>query len=104
MNKFRNTPTVLDGHRFPSKAEANRYAFLKLLVRAGEIKDLKLQPKYALKVNGELIGNYIGDFEYVETNTNSAVLEDVKGVATPIFKWKAKHLKAQYGIDVRIVK
>lgn len=49
-HKFNAVKTVIDGHTFASKAEAARYAELKLLRRAGEIFELELQPKYPIVV------------------------------------------------------
>ena len=48
-NKYGARKTVIDGITFDSKREAIRYQELKLLERAGEIKDLELQPKYILQ-------------------------------------------------------
>ena len=46
--KYHNTKTVADGIKFDSKLEAERYEQLKILERAGVIRDLKLQPEYEL--------------------------------------------------------
>lgn len=40
MSKMGNIQTVVDGIKFDSRREARRYAELKLLLRAGIIKDL----------------------------------------------------------------
>lgn len=42
--KYHNTKTVADGIKFDSKLEAERYAQLKILERAGVIRELELQP------------------------------------------------------------
>jgi hypothetical protein len=102
-SKYRNVPTVVDGIRFASKAEARRYADLKLLERAGEIYDLKLQVPHELRVEGHLICKYVSDFEYV-TKTGGPVVEDVKGVQTPIFKFKAKLFRAIHKNEIVVVK
>ena len=46
--KCGNTKVTVDGIEFDSKKEARRYYELKLLERAGEISDLKLQEEYEL--------------------------------------------------------
>ena len=101
--KYRNQPTIVDGRRFASKREAARYGELCLLERAGKISELKVQPRYPLSVNGTKIGSIVPDFAYVEHG--SLVCEDVKSKATitPIFKWKAKHFLAEYGITIKII-
>jgi hypothetical protein len=32
------------------------------------------------------------------------IVEDVKGVKTPLFKWKARHFRAQYKRDIRLTR
>jgi hypothetical protein len=101
VNKYRNTPTVVDGIRFASKREAVRYSQLKLLERAGEISDLKLQPRYPLAVQSFHVCTYVGDFEYREDGR--VVTEDAKGVKTDAFIIKAKLFHALYGREVQLV-
>ena len=95
------------GIRFASKAEAARYHELLLLARAGEIADLVLQPRFPLYVyefgnqaEPLKIGEYVADFGYIERD-GEEVTEDVKGVKTALYRWKAKHVRAQYGIVIR---
>jgi hypothetical protein len=107
-SKYRAIPTVVDGIRFSSKAEAKRYGELKLLERAGEISDLNRQQRYPLRAyeyedkDTQEIGHYVGDFEYLEKG--KWVVEDVKGFMTPLAKWKIKHFEIQYGIKVQLIK
>lgn len=106
-NKYRNVPTMVDGIRFASKAEAARYLELKLLERAGEITGLELQKRYQLKAaTGEHLAYYRADFDYDTRDSRNVVThitEDVKGVRTPAFNLKAKLFKAQFGFDITIV-
>ena len=46
--KYHNRKTVRHGITFDSKHEADRYDELRLLLKAGEIHDLKLQQTYKL--------------------------------------------------------
>lgn len=106
-NKFKNVWTEVDGIKFQSKAEAKHYSVLKLRERAGEITDLKLQPRYPLIVNDVMVGHAIPDFSYMDPSkaeTGMLQLIDVKGVATPLFKFKAKLFHAIYGIQIQVVK
>lgn len=48
MSKYKNIKVMVDGIKFDSKAEARRYAELKLMEDTGHIKELKLQPKFEL--------------------------------------------------------
>ncbi len=103
VRKYRNVPTVVDGIRFASKREAFRYCELKLLERAGDIKELRLQPRYPLAVNGLHVSTYVGDFEYVESKSGRLITEDSKGVRTRDFINKAKLFHALYGREVTLV-
>lgn len=110
-SKYRNTPTIVDGIRFQSKAEAKRWDELRMLEKAGEITDLKRQVAFPLYAEGNyLVGNYVADFSYrkllapPEPDYWQLVVEDVKGVRTALFNWKAKHFSAQMGIDITIIR
>ena len=98
MSKYGAVAVCEDGHRFASKAEARRYRELKALAAAGEIADLELQPRYPLEVNGRKIGAYVGDFRYCRGGVT--ILEDVKGVKTPVYRLKKKLVAALYGIEI----
>jgi len=95
--KYNNQPVVIDGVRFASKAEAARDAELKLLERAGSITIVKRQPRFPLIVCGVKICTYVGDWEYLDLEDGSQrVVEDRKGVLTPVFKIKFALAKALY--------
>lgn len=106
MTKYKAKPTVVDNIRFASQKEAKRYQELKLLERAGEIFHIELQPKYELEApaffDGEenpRIGAYVADFAYI-TKRGDRIVEDVKGFKTPLYRWKKRHVEAQYGIRI----
>ncbi len=99
--KYRAEPTALDGHKFASKKEANRYAELKLMEKAKLIFDLELQPVLACIVNGVHVCDYIADFRYRENHgLKLQVTEDVKGVRTPVYRLKKKLVKACRGVEI----
>lgn len=107
-HKYGAKPTVIDGIRFASLAESRRYQELKLLEKAGKIHDLRLQPEWPLIAKGGgPVGKYRADFEYCtceggapNCTFSSPVFEDVKGMKTPMYRWKKKHVEAQYGITI----
>jgi len=102
--KYRNVPTVVDGIRFASKAEAKRYGELKLLAKAGAITGLELQHRYPLHdVSGAIAAHYVADFDYFDTKRGQHITEDVKGVLTRAFKLKAKFFEAQYGRPITLI-
>lgn len=100
-NKFSAEKTTRDGITFDSKREASRYAELKLLVRAGEIKDLELQPEFDLQGQfGPLVSDagrglkYRADFAYTDARTGKRVIEDAKGFSTATYKLKKAIIRA----------
>lgn len=103
QHKYRARRTEVDGHMFPSKREAERYATLALLQRAGEIKDLELQPEFPCRVNNVLVTTYKADFSYREVASGEVVIEDSKGMRLPLYKLKRKLVEALYGITIREV-
>ncbi len=100
MNKYKAKPVTLDGHRFGSQAEAARYRELKLLERAGEISELEVHPHYDLRVDGKPICVYEADFKYWDEDQLRYVTEDVKGLATPVYRLKKKLMLAIHGIEI----
>lgn len=104
--KYRNQPVVIDGHRFASKLEGNRYAELKLLERAGEIRELRLHPSYQLVVDGQKVCAYVADFAYLD-KTGRPVTEDTKSEATAklsTFRIKAKLFRALFKREIVVVR
>lgn len=102
MSKYRAIPVIIDGIRFASKLEGKRYGELKLLERAGHIRNLELQPRFPLIVNGQKICTYVGDFSYFENDKR--VIEDSKGHRTREYITKRKLLLAlNPGMDHREV-
>lgn len=89
-HKYRAKPMTVDGHRFASTLEAKRYSELKMLERAGNIRRLKLQPRFPLVVEGALVGTYVADFAYDEAGCDRwlSVVEDAKGAVLPLYTLK----------------
>lgn len=98
--KYGNRRVEYDGFVFDSRLESLRYQELVLFERAGEIKDLELQPKFSLDVNGHHIANYYADFRYLDCKTGQIVVEDVKGMRTKEYRLKKKLVEAIYGMTV----
>lgn len=99
-NKFGAQKTNIDGIAFDSKGEAHRYALLKLWQASGGIRDLVLQPEYPIYMNGTRVCVCRWDFSYTEVSPERFVIEDFKGVRTPIYRLKKKLFEAAYGLTV----
>ena len=105
-NKMGNKPVVIDGIKFQSTKEGDRYIVLSAMQRAGQITSLRWQYPIGIEVNGEHICSAVLDFAYKD-DKGKAHFEDVKGrkrgVQYQIFRLKAKLLKAVKGIEVEEV-
>lgn len=103
-NKYGARRTFLDGRWFDSAAEAKRYTTLRLLERAGCIRDLKCQPAFRLYgAGGTLVCSYRADFQYDIVRADGAgrrVVEDVKGKRTEAYKIKARLFADNHGFEV----
>lgn len=103
-NKYGNQKIELDGYKFDSKKEARRYAELRMLERAGNIRDLEMQKPYTLQPgfidksgNRQKPIKYYADFVYVEKD-GTVVIEDVKSPATrknAVYRLKKKMMAYQ---------
>ena len=100
-NKYHNIKTDVNGVKFDSAKEANYYADLLLLQKAGEVTAIELQPKFVLHP-GYMRGRkkirpitYIADFR-VTYKDGRVVVVDAKGVSTREYQNKVKMLLAKY--------
>jgi hypothetical protein len=102
MNKYRARSSVdREGRAHQSGAEARRWADLQLLEKAGAISGLQHQPKFDLRVNGQLVCRYFADSRYARDGHE--VVEDVKSPATRknrAYRIKVKLMKAVHSITI----
>lgn len=94
-HKFHAKPCQLDGIKFPSIKEKNRYIQLKVLQRAGEV--LFFQRQCPLHLPGGI--KYLIDFEVFWADGH-VTFEDVKGMKTDIYKLKKTQVEALYPIEI----
>jgi len=112
--KYNSKQITIDGITFQSTKEGHRYCELKLLERAGEIKDLKMQVPFevvpALREpdtigkrggikKGKTIENsviYNADFVYYDNRKQQKIVEDSKGCRTKDYVIKRKLMKIKY--------
>ena len=117
MSKYRNRKIIVDGITFDSVKEGQRWCELRLMQRAGYIRDLERQVKFVLipvqkdPATGKVIErecSYVADYMYWENHANEGwkkVVEDVKSTATktPEYRIKRKLMLTEYGIRIREV-
>lgn len=102
MNKYKNKKIVIDGIKFDSRLEANRYCQLKILERAREIKDLRIQVEFVIqpsyKKNNKTIRaiKYIADFVYYDVKKKKTIIEDTKGFRNEVYRIKKKIFEYKY--------
>lgn len=110
-NKYKAKKAVVDGIVFDSRKEAKRYTELKKLEEMGSIRDLSLQVQFELMPSFEIVIDgkkrkrrpitYVADFVYYKGNEK--VIEDVKGLRTPVYKIKKKLFEYRYHETIREV-
>ncbi len=96
-SKYNSRKTVVDGISFDSRAEADYYCQLKILLRAGKIDGFCRQARFVITEgnNGEKGTEYVTDFVVFYPNGTYRIV-DVKGVKTEVFKLKIKCLREKY--------
>jgi hypothetical protein len=99
-SKYNARKVVVDGVRFDSQAEADYYEKLR---DDPAVEDLRLQPEFILldafrdsTGKKQRAIKYRADFAYVDRNTHQAVVVEVKGVETPVWKLKYKLFLHRY--------
>lgn len=118
-NKFHNHRTMLDGIRFDSKKEAYRYAELRSLESAGQIRNLVVKPRYEFTLPDgtplrypatpkRKIGRKVThtpDFKYVDLTEGKpkTVVEDVKGYDYDMGRLKRALMLGFHGITIQLV-
>lgn len=125
-NKYHNIPDIRNGAegkiiKFKSKKEARRYDELMLMLQAGKIRELKLQPQFTLQEayttpegNRVRAIRYDADFSYElfceaiiapeGGGTWIAKVEDVKGgraTKTRVYQIKKKLMQERFGIAIQ---
>jgi hypothetical protein len=122
MPKYKNTEIVTADGKFDSKKEYQRWLELKVLERAGHIRDLRRQVSYELipaqyesfqrfsKRNGDPLKDgrkciekrvtYVADFVYHDNILKRDVVEDTKGFRTDDYVIKRKLMLWVHGIRI----
>lgn len=105
-------PVVIDGVRFDSRSEAKRAGELKLLQRAGSVRNLEFHPTLPLFIRGEKtgkvtkigIGRIALDFKYEEFEDGAwrTVYEDHKPVMTDNSKTRIAIAEALHEIKIKL--
>ena len=109
-HKYKAKPTSVDGVRFASKKEANRYFELSLLEQSGKIRNLQLQPRYDFFIGNKPVSYesgrcayYKADFAYEQGPDWQEIVEDVKGYDTALSRLKRALVEAMYNIKITII-
>jgi len=119
MSKYRNVKCERNGIKFDSLRERAYYDELQLRKKAGDVKVIKVKPKYwiatlidewptehitSMRVfKNKPPKNYQTCFTYIPDFVVDGELTDVKGFITSEFKLKAK-IMAALGLPIKIVK
>lgn len=108
MSKYYSRKITRDGETFDSVKEYRRWCELKLLERAGKIRELQRQVKFELipsqRIKGKVVEracSYVADFAYYDGNNH--VVEDTKGFKTKDYIIKRKLMLWVHGIQIKEV-
>lgn len=96
---------TIDGIVFASGREAKRYAELRLLERAGTIRNIVLQPKFKVRINNHDYCTYTPDFAY-DGDNGARIVEEIKSSGTrkdAAYRLRRKAAELYCGITVREV-
>lgn len=106
MSKYNNRKITVDGIKFDSIREANRYSCLKILQRQGVIHSLEMQKSFDLidtvRTDIETLRKtvYKCDFYYYDDNRKEWIVEDVKGCITDVYALKKKLFLDRYDLTL----
>lgn len=100
MNKYRNKKVIVNGIKFDSIKESNRYLELTLMEKAGLIQDLELQPSFeicpSVKWNGKTLRKRMYKADFMYTENGDTIVEDVKGFRNAVYILKLSLFLTQY--------
>lgn len=102
MSKYHSQKVIINGIKFESKKEGDRYIQLKTLERVGLIKELELQKSFELqptfRKNRKTYRSitYKADFYYYDNHLERYVVEDTKGFKTEAYRIKKKMFEYKY--------
>ncbi|MEN6566362.1 MAG: DUF1064 domain-containing protein [Veillonellales bacterium] len=100
--KYHNEKVLVDGILFDSKKEADKYAELQMLKRAGVVTEIDLQPKFLLQAGYRDYHTkrwvrpiiYVADFRVAYADGRVEV--DTKGFRTKEYRLKLKLFRQKY--------
>lgn len=84
---------------FDSIREKNTYLELKASLKAGILRELELQVRFPLIVNGVKVCTIVVDFKTIDREGKVGIL-DAKGFSTPVYKLKRKLFEAVTGLRI----
>ena len=105
-SKYGNKPCEIGGEKYRSQREAKRHQILLLQQRAGLLANLSREVPFVLAPSVQIKGRwkpalrYVADFVY-DLSTAAGpvhVVEDAKGVRTPVYRIKQHLMATIHGI------
>ena len=107
-SKYKAVKTEVDGIKFDSRKESNRYLELKEMEQKGFIKYLQMQVPYIIIPKSEYGRKivYKADFVYYSNQKGKVIVEDVKSPYTrknPVYRLKKRLMAEVHGIIIEEV-
>lgn len=98
-----NKITTVDGYRFASRLEADRYRELVLLRHAGQIRWFLRQVPFDVAPGVVYRCDFLVMWNRTGTAEDTVTIEDTKGHLTATSRTKIAVVQERYGITVRIL-
>ena len=96
-------PTVVDGIRFASRLEADRYRELKLLQLAGQVAYTVRQVPFVVATGVVYRLDFLVVWNRTGTHREVVTHEDCKGHLTEVSKIKIRAVEDRYGIKIQLL-
>jgi hypothetical protein len=100
QNKYGAKKVTVGDETWDSQLEYSRWCDLVLMEKAGEITELQRQVEFPYEENDKVVFVYVADVVYSRSGTR--VVEDAKGMRTPVFNLKKKLIESRYGITIEL--
>lgn len=99
-----NRVTVVDGIKFQSKLEADRYRELVMLRRAGEVLYFLRQVPFDVATGVVYRADFVVMWNRTGSPRENVTVEDTKGHLTDVARVKMAAVQDRYGITIRVLR
>jgi hypothetical protein len=96
----RGRRVCVDGHAFKNEVEYRKYRGVIEHVKTHRLSNLRVHPKYPLKVNGEMVGYFEATFEFYDEKERRTRVILVGAAHSPAVRMKLQLFEALNEVTV----